>query len=53
MKSLIIDIIGVAGFGLLMAGLYLQFGTATALQCAGSGMLIFALLAARRKYRAT
>jgi len=52
MKSLIIDLIGIAGFGLLAAGLYLQFGTATALQVSGAGMLLFALVAARRKYRA-
>lgn len=53
MKSLIIDIIGVAGFGLLTAGVYLQFGAATTLQFAGGGMLLFALTVARRKYRAT
>lgn len=53
MKSLIIDLLGIAGFGLLSAGLYLQFGMATTLQAAGGGMLLFALMAARRKYRAT
>lgn len=52
MKSLIIDVIGVAGFGSLMVGLYLQFGAAITLQAAGAGLLAFALLAARRNNRA-
>ncbi|MEA9393121.1 hypothetical protein SJI19_21715 [Acerihabitans sp. TG2] len=52
MKSLIIDMLGVAGFGALMGGLYLQFGLAIMLQAAGAGLLLFALLAARSKKRA-
>ncbi|CAI1181503.1 Uncharacterised protein [Serratia ficaria] len=48
MKTLIIDVIGLAGLGLLVGGIYLQFGTATALQSAGAALLVFALIAARR-----
>ncbi|WP_165283098.1 hypothetical protein [Serratia sp. 1D1416] len=48
MKILIIDVIGLAGLGLLVGGIYLQFGTATALQSAGAALLVFALIAARR-----
>ncbi|HGE8287402.1 TPA: hypothetical protein ACGD4M_002915 [Serratia marcescens] len=53
MKTLIIDAIGLAGFGLLVAGIYLQFGTAIALQSTGGGLLAFALIAARRGKRVT
>ena len=53
MKSLIIDLFGLAGFGLLVAGLYLQYGTAIALMAGGGSMLAFALAAARRNNRAT
>jgi hypothetical protein len=48
MKSLIIDVFGLAGFGLLMAGIYLRYGTALALIAGGGGMLAFALTAAWR-----
>lgn len=53
MKSLIIDAIGLAGFGLLVAGVYLQLGTPPALMFAGGGLLALALLAARRGSRVT
>ncbi|MEP9244280.1 hypothetical protein ABKT97_03175 [Enterobacter hormaechei] len=49
MKSLIIDVAGLAGFGALVGGVYLKFGTAAALMAGGSGLLLWALLAARRK----
>lgn len=48
MKSLIIDVAGVAGFGALVGGIYLKFGAAAALMAGGSGLLLWALLAARR-----
>ncbi|CZV65844.1 MULTISPECIES: hypothetical protein [Enterobacteriaceae] len=48
MKSLIIDVAGLAGFGALVGGVYLKFGTAVALMAGGSGLLLWALLAARR-----
>lgn len=51
MKSLIIDMTGLAGFGLLMAGIYLRYGTAAALISGGSGLLIWAILAAWRTKR--
>ncbi|WP_440863196.1 hypothetical protein [Symbiopectobacterium purcellii] len=47
MKSLITDVIGLAGFGSLTAGVYLQFGVSVALMLTGVLLLIFALLAAR------
>ncbi|WP_457948196.1 hypothetical protein [Enterobacter mori] len=48
MKSLIIDAAGLAGFGALVGGVYLKFGAAVALMAGGSGLLLWALLAARR-----
>lgn len=48
MKTLIIDIIGLAGFGSLAAGIYLQFGLAPSLMMSGSMLLIYALVAAMR-----
>lgn len=48
MKSLIIDVSGLAGFGALVGGVYLKFGVAIALMAGGSGLLLWALLAARR-----
>jgi len=53
MKSLITDLVGLAGFGGLVAGVYLQFGTAIALMFGGGALLAFALAAARRIKRAT
>lgn len=53
MKSMIIDLFGLAGFSSLVAGLYLQYGTAITLMAGGASMLAFALVAARRNKRAT
>ena len=36
MKSLIIDVAGLAGFGALVGGVYLKFGAAVALMAGGS-----------------
>lgn len=52
MKSLIIDLIGLTGFGLMTTGIYLHYGTAIALEVSGGSLLLFALLAARSKRRA-
>lgn len=52
MKSLITDVIGLAGFGLLTSGVYLHFGLATALMFSGGLMLLGALAMARRGKRA-
>lgn len=49
MKSLITDLIGLAGFGTLAAGIYLQFGLAPSLMFGGALSLIYALVAAWRK----
>ncbi|MEO5275674.1 hypothetical protein [Escherichia coli] len=43
MKSLIADVIGLAGFGLLTCGVYLQFGMAPALILSGALLLVGAL----------
>lgn len=48
MKSLIIDVAGLAGFGALVGGVYLKFGAAVALMAGGAGLLLWALLVARR-----
>jgi hypothetical protein len=53
MKSLLTDATGLAGFGLLTAGCYLQFGLAPALMFSGSLLLVGALTAARRGKRVT
>lgn len=52
MKSLIADVIGMAGFGLLTSGVYLQFGLAPALMFSGGLLLVGALAIARRGTRA-
>jgi len=49
MKSFFLDALGLAGFGLLTSGLYLQFGLAPALMFSGALLLAGALLAARGK----
>lgn len=48
MKSLITDVIGLTGYGMLTAGVYLQFGLAPALMFSGSLLLVGALAIARR-----
>ncbi|MBB8088837.1 hypothetical protein HEL13_009110 [Escherichia coli] len=52
MKSLIADVIGLAGFGLLTCGFYLQFGMAPALMLSGGLLLVGALAMVRRGTRA-
>lgn len=52
MKSLITDVIGLAGYGLLTSGVYLQFGLAPALMFSGGLLLAAALVMARRGKRA-
>ncbi|MDF3850684.1 hypothetical protein [Achromobacter denitrificans] len=51
MKNLLIDAAGLAGFGCVAAGVYVQFGTGPALLAAGALMLGFALRAAARGKR--
>ncbi len=53
MKYLMIDIIGLAGFGLLSAGVYLQFGLPCSLMFSGSVVLVWAVLAVMRRRNAT
>lgn len=48
MKSLIADVIGLAGFGLLTSGFYLQFGLAPALMFSGGLLLVGALAVVSR-----
>lgn len=53
MKNLIIDIVGLVGFGLLSAGVHLQFGLPCSLMFSGALVLAWALLAAMRRRNAT
>lgn len=53
MKSLIIDLFGLAGFGMLTGGVYLRYGQAVALMFSGGLLLTVALLAALRGKRGT
>lgn len=48
MKSIIIDVAGLAGFGAIVGGICLKFGAAVTLMAGGCGLLLWALLAARR-----
>lgn len=48
MKSIIIDVAGLAGFVAIVGGICLKFGAAVALMAGGCGLLLWALLAARR-----
>lgn len=52
MKSLFFDALGLAGFGLLTSGFYMQFGLAPALMFSGGLLLVCALVAAARGKRA-
>ena len=52
MNSLIADVIGLAGFGLLTCGFYLQFGMAPALMLSGGLILVGGLPTPRRRTRA-
>ncbi len=47
MKRHIPDVLGVAGFCLLLIGLYLRFGIAAALMAGGPLLMVGAFLAAR------
>lgn len=49
MKYLMIDSIWLVGFGLLVAGVYLQFGLPCSLMFSGTLVLVWALLAAMRR----
>ncbi|EOW2332795.1 hypothetical protein ACNY92_004513 [Citrobacter freundii] len=42
------DAIGLAGFGSLAAGVYLQFGLASSLMMSGGLLLLYALVVAMR-----
>lgn len=48
MKRHIPDVLGTAGFCLLLSGLYLQFGGAAALMAGGPLLMVGAFLSARR-----
>lgn len=45
------DLLGVAGFGLIVAASYIRFGLATAMAVAGGGLLITGLAMARNRGR--
>jgi|GEM_PF-259916 len=51
MRNFLLDILGLLGFGLLIYGLYLRFGLADALICAGGLLLLMALVGARAAKR--
>lgn len=43
MKSFISDIIGIAGYGCTIAGIYLQWGFPVALMCGGSSAFVLVI----------
>lgn len=47
MRTILLDILGLAGYGALCYGLFLRFGPADALISGGAMLLLLALLAAR------
>ncbi|ELP3920190.1 hypothetical protein QUQ16_001123 [Escherichia coli] len=47
-RKLIIDTCGLAGFGALVAGVFLRFGLSVSLMFGGAMVLIAAILAAKR-----
>ncbi len=53
MRTYLIDTLGLTGFGALTYGLYLRFGLADALICAGGLLMVMALAAARANKRDT
>lgn len=48
MRKIIIDVLGLAGFGSLMAGVYLRYGVDIALIGGGTLLLLLALASATR-----
>lgn len=53
MRQVLLDTLGLAGFGALNYGLYLRFGLADALIYGGSLLLLLALVATRANKRDT
>ncbi len=53
MRNLLLDSLGLIGFGTLNYGLYLRFGLADTLICAGGMLLLTALVGARAAKRNT
>jgi hypothetical protein len=49
MRKIIIDVLGLAGFGSLMAGVYLRYGLDIALMSGGILLLLLALASATRR----
>lgn len=49
MRTVILDILGLTGFGLLSYGVYLKYGAGIALICSGALLLLLTILASRGK----
>lgn len=49
MRTLILDLLGLTGFGLLCHGVYLKYGIDVTLMCSGSLLLLLAIIASRGK----
>lgn len=49
MRSIILDLLGLAGLGLLCSGIYLKYGLDITLMCGGILLLLLVMLASRGK----
>lgn len=49
MRSIILDLLGLTGFGLLCYGVYLKYGVDVTLICSGILLLLLAIFASRGK----
>lgn len=49
MRNVILDLLGLTGFGLLCCGIYLKYGTDVTLMCSGALLLLLAIIASRGK----
>lgn len=53
MKNLFLDLTALVGFGAAMTGCYLKYGLSNTLMISGSMLIVYALVAAMRRKRAS
>ncbi len=49
MRNIILDLLGLTGFGILCSGVYLKYGLDISLICSGILLLLLAIFASRGK----
>ena len=49
MRNVILDLLGLTGFGILCSGIYLKYGLDVSLICVGALLLLLVIFASRGK----